>query len=502
MSDTLIKEFVIVGGGTAGWMTAAALSSMLTPEHTKITLVESESIGTIGVGEATIPDIINFNRMLGIPEDEFMKATKATFKLGIEFKNWGQVGESYFHPFGKFGADMQGIDFHQYWMHSHRNGNANEISSYSLCRKAADQNKFSLPSNDPRNVQSQMRYAYHFDATSYARFLRNYAETRGVVRVEGIVDKIKTSKNNGYITQLELQSGEVLSGDFFFDCTGFKALLLEKTLGVDYVDWTHWLPCDSAQAVASKQVGPLKPYTVATAKDAGWQWRIPTQHRTGNGHIYARDFMSDEQARESLLRDIDGDVMGDPKQLRFRTGCREKFWDKNCIAIGLSAGFLEPLESTSIYLIQMGISRFISMFPTADLPDIVSEEYNRHIRLLFDQVRDFIILHYCATQRNDTPFWEYCRTMTLPDSLIHKMELFRSAGRVYRYEDELFAKTSWVAVFLGQNILPQSVDPIVSTLPAEQVMRSLNSMEAAMKNAVMQMPSHQSFIDNYCLSPS
>ena len=499
-SEKNIRKIVIVGGGSAGWMTAAALSRLLQPQHIQVTLVESEQIGTIGVGEATIPDIINFNRILGIPEDEFMKATNATFKLGIQFESWGHIGESYFHPFGMHGADMQGIDFHQFWLSSRKHGNKNTIEDYSLCAIAARQNKFQLPSNDPRNVLSQLRYAYHFDATLYARYLRTYAEKRGVNRIEGKVETISTNDETGFIEGLKLEHGETVSGDFFFDCTGFRALLLSKTLDVKFTDWSHWLPCNSAQAIACEHDDPLLPYTKAKAKSAGWQWRIPTQQRTGNGHIYSNEFISDQAAGEQLLAGLDGAPIGSPKQLRFRTGCRETFWEKNCVAIGLSAGFLEPLESTSIYLIQMGISRFISMFPGAQHPDVVAKEYNRHMRLLYDQARDFIILHYCTTNRSDSEFWNYCRTMSLPDSLIHKIELFKAAGRVFRYEDELFTKPSWVAVMLGQGVMPKTVDPIISTLPKEQLEKSLDSMHKAMKNAATNMPSHEQFIQQYCAS--
>ena len=501
-SEKSIKNIVIVGGGSAGWMTAAALSRLLEPQHIQVTLIESEQIGTIGVGEATIPDIINFNRILGIPEDEFMRATNATFKLGIQFENWGNLGESYFHPFGMHGADMQGIDFHQFWLSSQNRGKKCSIEDYSLCALAAQKNKFQLPSNDPRNVLSQLRYAYHFDATLYARFLRAYAEKRGVKRLEGKVENITTNIETGFIEGLKLENGKTIGGDFFFDCTGFRALLLSQTLGVKFTDWSHWLPCNSAQAIACERNGPLLPYTKATAKSAGWQWRIPTQHRTGNGHIYSSEFISDQNAEDQLLSGLDGKILGAPKQLRFTTGCRETFWEKNCVAIGLSAGFLEPLESTSIYLIQMGISRFISMFPGSQHPAIVAQEYNRHMRLLYDQARDFLILHYSATKRNDSEFWNYCRNMSLPDSLVHKMELFKAAGRVFRYEDELFSKPSWVAVFLGQGIIPKIVDPIVSTLPVEQLERSLNSMHGAMQNAVKNMPTHQEFIEKYCASSS
>lgn len=495
-----IKSIVILGGGSAGWMTAATLSRMLKPEHVKITLIESEQIGTVGVGEATIPDIINFNHMLGIDEQEFMKATNATFKLGIEFNNWGQKGDQYMHPFGLQGADMMGVDFHQFWLYSRDFGNPNPIWKYSVSAEAAYENKFTQPVNDPRTVVSQIRYAYHFDATLYARFLRKYSEERGVTRVEGKVTNVSQAPSNGNITALTLESGKTISGDFFFDCTGFRAMLIGKTLGVAFDDWSHWLPCNSAQAVACNDTGPLKPYTQATAKDAGWQWRIPTQTRVGNGHIYSNEFLSDEAARNSLIDDLESDPLGDPKLIKFRTGCQQKFWEKNCIAVGLSAGFLEPLESTSLYLIQVGISRFISLYPDGNLSSVVRTEYNRQIRQLYDQVRDFIILHYKATQRSDTEFWKYCANMSVPDSLQAKIELFQAGGRVFRYEDDLFGKTSWVAVLLGQNILPEVVDPIVSSLPKEQVERSLRSMTKSIGDAVMKMPTHKQYIEQYCLT--
>jgi len=493
-----LKSIVILGGGSAGWMTAAALSSLLSPEHVAITLVESEQIGTIGVGEATIPDIINFNRLLGIDEDEFMKATHATFKLGIEFVDWGKPGSVYIHPFGTHGVDMNGIDFHHYWLHSRAGGNPHPIDEYSLCAAAATQNRFALPDPNPQKLGSHIRYAYHFDATLYARYLRDYAETRGVRRVEGKVAEVVQDPNTGHITALNLDNGLKVAGDFFFDCTGFSGLLIEKTLGVGYRDWSHWLPCDSALAVACSHAGPLRPYTRSTTRPAGWQWRIPTQRRTGNGHIYARDYMSDDEASAILVNSLDGEMHGTPRQIRFRTGHRETFWSKNCVAIGLSAGFLEPLESTSIYLIQEGVSRFISLYPDASLPEVVRAEYNRHMRVEFEQVRDFIILHYYATERDDTPFWKYCRNMSIPDSLANKIALFREAGRAFRHDDELFSKTSWIAVLLGQGIMPQSYDPIVSTLPQADVTASIESMRMAMLNAAAAMPSHQDFIRRYC----
>lgn len=501
MSKASIRNIVIVGGGSAGWMTAAALSRMLDPKHVCITLVESDHIGTVGVGEATIPDIINFNRMLGISETDFMKATHATFKLGIEFSDWGRVGETYFHPFGTHGADMQGIDFHQYWLYSRDGGNAEPIQNYSLCAVAGKQNKFCLPGQNPNSVLSQLRYAYHFDATRYAGFLRSYADKRGVKRVEGKAERISIDPETGYIIDLKLENAKTVAGDLFFDCTGFRALLMRDALDVGFNDWSHWLPCNSAQAVACVHSGPPTPYTKAAAKSAGWQWRIPTQQRTGNGHIYSDAFISDEEANKVLMEGLDGEPIGDARQLRFTTGCLEEFWHKNCIGIGLSSGFLEPLESTSLYLIQMGISKFITLFPDASFAPVIVDEYNRQMKQQFDQVRDFIILHYAATERDDSPFWNYCRNMSIPESLQHKVDLFQRAGRAFRYEDELFSKTSWIAVMLGQNIMPETCDPIVTSLPREQVDRSLQSMQRAMTQASEKMPTHEAFIQQYCAAP-
>ena len=493
-----LKRIVIAGGGSAGWMTAAALSSLLDPKDVSITLVESDEIGTIGVGEATIPDIINFNRMLGLDEREFMKATHATFKLGIEFRDWGRKGDVYIHPFSVHGVDMKGIDFHNYWLREREGGGPHAIQNYSLCAVSASHNKFTLPDPNPRSLLTHIRYAYHFDATLYARYLRGYAEARGVRRVEGKIQDVTRAPESGHISALRLESGQTVDGDFFFDCTGFRALLLNKVLGVGYVDWSRWLPCNSALAVPCRHAGPLIPYTRASARPSGWQWRIPTQKRTGNGHIYSREFMSDDEATSMLLANLDGEALASPRQIRFTAGHRQTFWSHNCIAIGLSAGFLEPLESTSIYLIQEGISRFISLFPDASLPAVLRDEYNRHMRTEFEQGRDFIVLHFKATERDDTPFWNYCRNMDIPDTLRHKIELFREAARVFRYEEELFSRPSWVAVFLGQNIVPRRYDPIVAALPHADVHESLESMRLAMIQAANAMPTHEQFIQRYC----
>lgn len=492
-----IKRIVIVGGGSAGWMSAAALSSLIPGNAINISLVESEQIGTIGVGEATIPDILNFNAILGIPEAEFLKATNGTFKLGIKFVNWGQLDQAYFHPFGPHGADMNGIDFHQFWLRYQRDNPASTIEDFSLSAAAAKGGKFAMPDNNPRSVMSRLRYAYHFDATAYARYLRDYAEQRGVRRIEGKVTDIRQDPETGNITQIDLEDGSSLAGDLFFDCTGFRGLLIEKALGVSFRDWSHWLPCDTAQAVACELSGDILPYTISTAKKAGWQWRIPTQHRTGNGHIYSSSHMSDDEAVKSLLDDLDGPAISSPRKIKFRTGHRSKLWEKNCVAIGLSGGFLEPLESTSLFLIQEGISKFIALFPTADMPSIVRDEYNRQLIKKFEQVRDFIILHYKATERDDSSFWNYTRTMDVPDSLTNRIELFREAGRIFRYEDELFSTPSWIAVLLGQNIVPKSIDPVVSTIDRAGIGNSLQSMKSAMERAVTNMPTHQAFLKNY-----
>ena len=497
MSDNRMKSLVIVGGGSAGWMSAAALASLLSGQDVSITLIESDKIGTVGVGEATIPDMARFNTLLGIEEADFMKATDATFKLGIEFVNWSRVGERYFHPFGEIGADMNGIDFHQFWLAARDHGSNLPIEDYSLCHLAAEADKFTHPGKNPKSVLALMGYAYHFDATRYAAHLRKYSENRGVTRVEGIVNTVAQDPESGHITSVTLEDGQDVAGDFFFDCTGFRALLMRRTLDTDFVDWSHWLPVNAAQTVASELPDSLPSYTRATAHEAGWQWRIPTQSRLGNGHVYSTDFTDDDTARKRLIEHIDTPLRGEPRTLRFTTGHLEKFWSGNCIGIGLSSGFLEPLESTSLYLIQSGISKFISLFPTKDIPPSVSNEYNRQMRQEFEQIRDFLILHYRVTERDDSAFWRHVRTMDIPDTLQHKMDLFRAGGRVFRYENELFSKPSWIAVMLGQNLVPETTDPIVAGLPATSIHRSLSSMRQAMERAADHMPLHSDYLRRY-----
>lgn len=500
MSDP-IKKIVVVGGGTAGWMTAAALAKISSSQDISITLVESDEIGIIGVGEATIPDMLQFNVFLGISEAEMMRATQATFKLGIEFVDWSRKGEHYFHPFGFHGIDMEGLDFHQYWLHCRKQKNPGSIGDYCVTEVVAKKNKFAFPdTRTPGAPASYLRYAYHFDAALYAAYLRQYAEARGVKRIEGKVCEISQATDSGNITQIKLENEKIVVGDFFIDCTGFKSLLLDKTLNVPWVDWKHWLPCDRALAVACKHQGPLIPYTRSTAKTAGWQWRIPTQTRTGNGHIYCSDFMEEDEATSILVEGLDGEAMGTPRLIKFATGHRKHFWEKNCVAIGLSSGFLEPLESTSIYLIRQGISRLIALFPDRSMSPVMRDEYNRWMQKDFEQVRDLLIFHYYANQR-DERFWQECRNMKIPETLQRRINLFADNGRFLRNEGELFPNASWVAVMLGQNIMPTRIDPFVSAMPVDQVNQKLNLLRNAIQGYAESLQGHEEVLRGYCPHP-
>jgi tryptophan 7-halogenase len=496
MQGTL-KEIVIVGGGAAGWMTAAALSKLLRPHDVSLTLVESDEIGIIGVGEATIPDMLQFNLFLGIPEAELMLATQATFKLGIEFVDWSRIGARYFHPFGFHGVDIDGIDFHQYWLRCRAHGNAHSIGDYCQTEIVARKNKFAFPDLRVAGAPaSYLRYAYHFDAALYAGFLRQYAEKRGVKRIEGKVCEVLRAPESGDLTGVRLGNGQTVSGEFFFDCTGFRSLLL-SSLGVPWVDWRHWLPCDAALAVACQHDGPPPPFTRSTAKSAGWQWKIPTQQRSGNGHIYCSEYLSEDEATSTLIDGLDGPVMGTPRLIRFATGHRQRFWDKNCVAIGLSAGFLEPLESTSLYLIRQGISRFIALFPDASLPSVMRDEYNRWMQKDFEQVRDLLVLHYYANER-DEPFWRHCRNMDIPETLRRRLALFSEGGRFLRNEGELFPNASWVAVMLGQNVIPRAIDPVIAAVPILEIEAKLQLLRRAMNEFADTLPSHAEALKKYC----
>ncbi|MEE4210230.1 MAG: tryptophan halogenase family protein [Parvularcula sp.] len=491
-----LDRIVILGGGSAGWMTAAALSAAVGRE-VAITLIESETLGTVGVGEATIPPIRLFNQRLGIDERTFLRETQGSFKLGIEFVDWARRGDRYFHPFGQHGAEFDFIPFYHYWLAAYLSGNADPIDQYSMGWAAAREGKFAHPLKDRGNIQSTFDYAYHFDAGLYAAFLRRFSEARGVTRQEGEVTEVHQHPESGYIEGVTLRSGVKVEGDFFVDCSGFRGLLIEGTLGSGYEDWSHWLPCNRAVAVPCSKNGAMLPYTRATAREAGWQWRIPLQHRTGNGYVHCDAFISEDEAVATLTANLDGEALADVRTLRFLTGRRRKFWNKNCVAIGLSAGFMEPLESTSLHLIQYGIMRLIALFPDKAMSPLLAEEYNRLTTQEYERIRDFLILHYKATECQDSELWRYCGSMSIPDSLSYKLEHFRASGILVAEDRELFTNASWLAVYLGQRIIPSNA-PLMTELrtgvPAADRLRAVRRL---VDEAAASMPTHQDFIDGY-----
>ena len=493
-----IRNIVIVGGGTAGWMTAAALSKVLTGPWT-ITLVESEEIGTVGVGEATIPLINTYNTALEIDEDQFMRETHASFKLGIEFVNWGRIGDSYIHGFGPLGPDIGITKFHQYWLKLRQTGEASPLEHYSINIAAARANKFMRARRDMGNSPlAEISHAYHFDASLYAAFLRRYAEARNVRRIEGKIAGATTRPDNGHVDAVVLESGLRVEGDLFIDCSGFRGLLIEQTLHTGYEDWSHWLPCNRALAVPCESVTPLAPYTRATARKAGWQWRIPLQHRIGNGHVYCSEFISDDEASETLMSHLDGKALASPRPLRFVTGKRKKFWNKNVIAVGLASGFMEPLESTSIHLIQSTIARLTSFFPDQHFNPADIDEFNRQADFEMERIRDFLILHYKATERSDSEFWNYCRTMSIPATLQAKLDLWEQNARIFRESNEMFSEISWVEVFLGQHRTPRGYHPLVDALPKQKIIDFMRSVESTMHRCVEAMPTHAEFVAEHC----
>ncbi|MEP9359738.1 tryptophan halogenase family protein [Sphingomonas sp. KR3-1] len=487
-----IRSVVIVGGGTAGWMAAAALARLVAAD-VGVTLVESDAIGTVGVGEATIPPIRTFNAMLGIDERDFLAATQGTIKLGIEFVDWNAPGHAYLHPFGELGFDIEGVRFHQIWHRLHAAGQAGPLDAYCMSAVAARLNRFLPSNNDPNSALSRLVYAYHFDAGLYARFLRSYAEARGVRRVEGRIVDTALRGTDGHVEAVVLEGGARVEGELFLDCSGFGGLLIEGALHAGYEDWTHWLPCDRAVAVPSANAGPLNPYTRATARPAGWQWRIPLQHRTGNGYVYSSAHLSDDEAAATLLANLDGEALADPRPLRFVTGRRKQAWVRNVVAIGLSSGFIEPLESTSIHLIQSGITRLLALFPDSGFGDVERDAYNALSRSQFERVRDFVIVHYHANARPE-PFWRDLRAMALPDGLAERIALFRNRGRVFRHEDELFAEASWIAVLRGQGIEPAGWDPLVEALDLPRVGQMVERIGATFRRAAEAMPDHGAWL--------
>lgn len=500
MSDSRIRDVVIVGGGTAGWMAAAALSATM-GDQLRIRLIESDEIGIVGVGEATIPAIRLFNGLVHIDEDEFIRATQGSFKLGIEFQNWGRIGESYMHVFGQIGQSLDLIEFWQYWLRGRREGLAGPLGEYSLNETAARAGKFGRVPRHPNGQLDGIAYAFHFDASLYARFLRAHSERQGAVRTEGKIVAVNRDPETGFVRSVTLESGEEIGGELFIDCSGFRGLLIEQTLETGYVDWSHWLPSDRAIAVPTANVGPIRPFTQSIAHPAGWQWRIPLQHRTGNGHVFCSQFMSEDEATRILLDTVEGEPLADPRTIRFQTGMRRKAWNGNVVALGLASGFLEPLESTSIHLVQNGIARLISHFPDRGFAPTNVEAYNRRIAYDYERIRDFIILHYTANQR-DEPFWRHVREMEIPATLRDKIELFRATGRIFREQDELFTEVGWFQVLTGQNVVPETYHPLADQLTRDELAGFLNDLRTIIAAPVSRLPSHAEFIAHTCAAPA
>lgn len=493
MSEKRVRKVVIVGGGTAGWMAAAALAKVM-GGLIDIRLIESDDIGTIGVGEATIPQIKLFNAVLGLDEADFIKHTQATFKLGIEFTDWTRVGHSYLHAFGGLGRDVGGTPFHHYWLRARRRGGGEDLWAHSLNAAAARAGRFERPGLVEAQGLGGLAYAFHFDASLYAAYLRSYAERLGVVRTEGRILDASLRPSDGYLESVHLENGEVVAGDFFIDCSGFRGLLIEQILKTGYDDWSHDLPCDRALAVPTASAGPIHPYTRATARPAGWQWRIPLQHRAGNGYVYCSRFVSDDEAAATLLANLEGEALAAPRLLSFVTGKRKKLWNRNCVALGLASGFMEPLESTSIHLIQSGLNRLIQLFPLAGFEQADIDEYNRQGDREFEQIRAFLVLHYKATERADTPFWRHCRALPSPPELDRKIDLFRANGRICREAEDLFTENSWLQVLLGQGVEPRGYHPLADRLTQHDLDELMVNIRRIVSSAVARMPEHGAFV--------
>ena len=485
-----VKRIVIAGGGTAGWVAAAALVKHLGP-LLDIILVESDEIGTVGVGESTIPTARTFHSLLGIYEQAFVRATNASFKLGIEFENWRKPGDRYFHAFGSVGKSMWMADFQHFWLEAVRQGFGGDYIDYSLEAQAAKANRFQT------HEKATIGYAYHLDATAYAKFLRGLAEPAGVKRVEGKIRNVEQNSETGHIEALELESGDRIAGDLFLDCTGFRALLSEQTLQTGFEDWSKWLATDAAFAVQTGSSGPLVPYTRAIAHEAGWRWRIPLQNRMGNGFVFSTEYMSPDEAKAKFLDAIEGKPLFDPRLLRFKAGMRRKAWNKNVVALGLSSGFIEPLESTSIHLIMIAVTRLIQNFPFGGITDTIVDRFNALSRHEVEHIRDFIILHYKVTERDDSPFWRRCRDMEIPDSLAERIALFRENAIAYQGSDELFRLDSWAMVMLGQGIMPSSYHHLAQMMEPGQLQTALNDLKAGIANEVARLPDHRQFVESY-----
>jgi tryptophan halogenase len=504
MNESSIKTVVIVGGGTSGWMAAAALAKVLR-QKVAIRLVESDEIATIGVGEATIPMISLFNRALEIDEDEFLRETQGTIKLGVEFVNWWRTGHRYMHAFGRFGQDLGTLPFYQHWLRMYLAGKAPELENYSINRMASLQNKCMRATTEHgHSPLADIAHAFHFDAGLYARYLRRYAEARGVARTEGrIVDVALRAEGAraGDVEAVVLASGERVGGDLFLDCSGFRALLIEGALKTGFEDWSHWLPCNRAVAVPCESSPDFSPYTRSTAHTAGWQWRIPLQHRIGNGHVYCAEHLREDEAIATLMNHLDGRPLAEPRTLKFTTGKRRKAWNRNCVAIGLAGGFIEPLESTSIHMVQSTLSRLIALFPDRGFSQADIDEFNRQCDFEYERIRDFIVLHYKATERDDTPFWRQCRDMRIPESLQARIELYRSRGHIVRHDNELFAEVAWLQVLHGQGIRPERHHPLAELLSEEEAGSFLGHVQDVVRRCVDVMPTHAQFIARHCAAP-
>lgn len=488
-----IKKVVIAGGGTAGWMAAAAFSKLM-GKNLDIVLVESDDIGTVGVGEATIPTLHIFHRLLGLKEQDVMAATNATFKLGIQFENWHDVNKDYLHSFGFLGKDCWACGFQHFWLKGKQQNMVSQIGDYCTEHLAARQGRFAVLPNQDYN------HAYHMDASLYAKFLRKFAEHHGMTRIEGKIADVLQHDDSGNIKALKLESGELVEGDLFIDCTGFRALLIEQTLNTGFEDWSHWLPCDSAIAVQTEAVQQPIPYTRSIAHQSGWQWRIPLQTRTGNGLVFCSKYISDADATELLLNNIEGAPINQPRVIKFKTGTRRQHWNKNCVAVGLSAGFLEPLESTSIHMIQRSIVRLLQLFPAHGVIQADVDEFNQQTKIEMDNIRDFIILHYKVTDREDSRFWRYCKNMPIPASLQHRIDMFSQSGKVYKYGNELFGESSWIQVMMGQGLMPKEYHPIVDLMEPAELQSFLNNIKATVKRKVDTLPAHHDFMQHYCKS--
>lgn len=493
-----LKSVVIVGGGTAGWMAAASLARFLQNKEATVTLIESTAIGTVGVGEATLPSIVNFNHNIGINELDFIRATQATFKLGIEFENWSSLGKSFFHPFSDYGVNLKGIDFHHYFYRLQKSGVVMDLRDYSIACSLAKHGRFAQPLENPPSPLADYSYAYHFDAILYAKLLREHAIKQGVHCIDQSINAVNLRSDDGFIESVQLQNGAVVQGDLFIDCTGFKGLLIEETLKTGYEDWSHWLLCDSAIAAQSENETEIRPYTRTTALDAGWMWRIPLQHRMGNGVVYSSRFIDSDQATTTLLNKINGEPITQPRKFSFQAGRRKQVWNKNCYALGLASGFLEPLESTSISLIQTGITHILSFFPDKSFnPHMIAEINRRHLHEM-EHIRDFIILHYKLSSRTDTEFWRYCQAMDVPDTLKHKIELFKSCGHILLHQPEAFQQSSWLTMYHGFNVTPERYDERANQVSLDELNSHFEKMKSILTSAGQQATTHTEFIRTHC----